>query len=404
MASTSLSTLAIIAAIAVAAPLGAELLRRFRVPGAVLELLAGIIVGPHVLAWAKPDPIILSLSDLGLAFLMFLAGFEIDFRLIRGRPLRLATVGWVLSLVIAFAVGGLLVGRHLALSPLLIALALTSTAMGTLMPMLRDGGVVGTRLGTYTLAVCTVGEFGPVLAVALLLSSDSPLKVSVLLMVFVVVAAGAALVASRPKPPRFIELLRRNLETSAQLPVRISVLFIVILVWLATELGFDVLLGAFTAGVVVRLASGGPETDVVRGKLEAIGFGFLVPIFFVVSGMNFDVTALLGDRSALLRLPMFLGLLFVARGLPALVLYRHDLPREDRVPLALFSSTALPIVVVITQIGLKTGRVLPVNAAALLGAAMASVMIFPLLAFRAVRRAHPDAPVEVAGGRLEREP
>ncbi|MGZ4703832.1 MAG: cation:proton antiporter domain-containing protein, partial [Acidimicrobiales bacterium] len=197
----------------------------------------------------------------------------------------------------------------------------------------------------------------------------------------------AALIAIRPQPPKVVALLRKNLHSSSQLPVRISVLLIILLVWLASSLGLDVLLGAFAAGVVVRLLSQGDDGEVVRVKLEAIGFGFLVPIFFIVSGMQFDVDALLSSPSTLLRLPLFLVLFLVVRGIPALVLYRRDLPRDQLVPLALFSATGLPLIVVITGIGVDTGRMLPENAAALVGAGMVSVLIFPVVGFSRLRRA-----------------
>jgi Kef-type K+ transport system membrane component KefB len=164
-------------------------------------------------------------------------------------------------------------------------------------------------------------------------------------------------------------------------------------VWVASRLGLDVLLGAFAAGVVVRLFSAGEDAEVIRVKLEAIGFGFLIPIFFIVSGMKFDLDALIHDPATLLRVPIFLGLFFVVRGLPAIVLYRKDVPQLQLMPLALFSATALPLVVVITSIGTDTGRMLPGNAAALVGAGMVSVLLYPLVAFSLLKRAgvEPDA-------------
>jgi Kef-type K+ transport system membrane component KefB len=175
------------------------------------------------------------------------------------------------------------------------------------------------------------------------------------------------------------------------LPVRVAVLFILGLVYLAFRLGLDVLLGAFAAGIVVRLFVRGQDSGVVKDKLEAIGFGFLVPIFFIVSGMNFHLTALTSSPATLLRVPLFLVLFLVARGTPALLLYRHDLPRQQRVPLALFSATALPLVVVITTIGVAEGRMRPANAAALVGAGMLSVLLYPMVARALLGRTRPAA-------------
>ena len=237
------------------------------------------------------------------------------------------------------------------------------------------------------LAVGTVGEFLPIVAIALLLTSDNPGATALLLVVFIVLAVGATLVATRARSPRVVGLMQRHLNSSAQLPVRVAVLMVVGLVWVASHLGLDVLLGAFAAGIIVRLFTAGEEQHAVGSKLEAIGFGFLVPIFFVVSGMKFDLDALTSDPTTLLRVPLFLALFLVVRGLPALLLYRKDLPRPDRAALAFFSATALPLVVVITGIGLDTGRMRPENAAALVGAGMLSVLLFPLIGFAIRRRA-----------------
>lgn len=386
MEPSDIATLAVIASVAVLAPLLAELLRRFRIPGVVIEIGLGIVIGPQVLAIAEINTVEKSLSELGLAFLMFLAGFEIDFQKIKGPPLTRATVGWLMSLALAFALAWVLVAEGFALSALIVGLALTSTALGTLLPMLRDSGALDTRFGAFVLAVGTLGEFGPIVAVALLLTGDNPGGTALLLVAFVAIAAGAAAVASRSHTPKVLAVLQKHLHSSAQLPVRISVLLVVLLVWVASELGLDVLLGAFAAGIVVRLFTAGDDQHAIGTKLEAIGFGFLIPIFFIVSGMKFDLEALTSEPSTLLRVPIFLAMFLIVRGVPALVLYRRDLPTSDLVPLALFSATALPLVVVITEIGLSTDRMLPENAAALVGAGMLSVLLFPLIGFALRRR------------------
>lgn len=394
MESSNISTLAVIAAVAVCAPLLAELLRRFRIPGVVIEIGLGIIIGPQVLKLAQISDVVTAFSELGLTFLMFLAGYEINFGQIKGTPLNKAVGGWFISLVLAFAVGAVMVTAGFGLNTLILGLALTSTALGTLLPMLRDSGTLETHFGGLVLAIGTVGEFGPIVAVALLLTGANPLGTSILLVVFVVIAASAALLAARAHQPRFVSMLSKHLHSSAQLPVRISVLLIVLLVWVASELGLDVLLGAFAAGIVVRLFSAGRDEEVIRVKLEAIGFGFLIPIFFIVSGMKFDLDALTSDPATLLRLPIFLGLFLVVRGVPAFLLYRNEVPRKQLLPLALFSSTALPLVVVITSIGLSTGRMLPANAAALVGAGMLSVLLYPLIGFALLRRGASDTDLE----------
>lgn len=400
----TITTLAVIAAAAVAAPLLAELLRRWRIPSVVLEIGLGIVIGPQVLKLAHLNEVVDGFSEMGLTFLMFLAGYEIDFNRIKGKPLTRAATGWAMSLVLAFAGAAIMVQTGFALSTLLIGLALTTTALGTLLPMLRDAGALETTFGNHVLAIGTVGEFGPIVAIALLLTGSNPVSTTILLVVFVAVAVAAALLAARSHVPRVIAVLQKNLHSSAQLPVRVSVLLIILLVWVASRLGLDVLLGAFAAGIVVHLFSEGEDAKTIQVKLEAIGFGFLIPIFFIVSGMRFDVDALLSDPGNIVRLLLFLVLFLVVRGVPALVLYRRDLPKGDLVPLALFSATALPLVVVITTIGLDSERMLPSNAAALVGAGMLSVLLYPLIGF-ALRRRHgaadPPPGAELTGDATE---
>lgn len=384
--SEALGSLAVIAAVAVLAPLLAEWLRRLRIPSVVIEIGLGIVIGPQVLALAQTGELVDAFANFGLCFLMFLAGFDIDLDRVEGAPLTRAALGWAISLVLGFGLAWVLVTEGFALSSLLIGLALTTTALGTLLPMLRDEGVAETRFGAFVLAVGSVGEFGPIVAIALLLTGDNPARTGVLLLAFIALTVVAALLAARPTPPRVVSLLSKHLNSSAQLPVRLSVLAIVLLVWIASDLGLDVLLGAFAAGVVVRLFTTGKDSAVVASKLEAIGFGFVIPIFFVYSGMNFDLDALTSEPATFLRLPLYLVLFLVVRGAPALLLYRDVAPRS-RAALAFFSATALPLVVVITGIGTATGRMRPENAAALVGAGMLSVLIYPLIGFALHRKA-----------------
>jgi Kef-type K+ transport system membrane component KefB len=223
-------------------------------------------------------------------------------------------------------------------------------------------------------------------AVALLLTKKEAVLTSLLLVVFIAVAVITVLVAARAQPPRLVSLLNKHLESSAQLPVRVSLLLIVLLVLLAETLGLDVLLGAFAAGIVVRLFSASSESEAIRAKLEAIGFGFLIPIFFVVSGIDFDLHVFIHHPASLWRVPVFLGLMLLARGAPVYLLYRDAAPRSQRFPMAMFSATGLPLIVVITSIALAEGRMLQVNAASLVAAGMLSVMLFPAIGLVRLRK------------------
>jgi Kef-type K+ transport system membrane component KefB len=372
----------VIAAAAVIAPLLSELLRRWRVPSVLFELLLGILVGPAVLGWVEVDEFVKGLSELGLAVLFFLAGYEINFAKLRGAPINRGVAGWVLSLVLGLGTGAVLALEGFVISSLLIGLALTTTAIGTLMPMLRDREMLDTRFGNFLVAAGAVGEFGPILAVTLLLSGSSPGTEAVLLIIFAVLAVGVAAMASRPQPPRLVELLQRHLSTSTQLPVRIIILLIIALVVVATELGLDNLLGAFAAGMIARLALSPEQNEALSPRIEAIGFGFLIPVFFIVSGVNFDLDSLISSTSAMVKVPIFLGLMLLVRGLPALFVYKGLLATRERASLMLLQATALPLLVVITQIGLETEQMKPENAAALVGAGMVSVLVFPLIGFK----------------------
>lgn len=378
--------LVIIGAVAVLAPLVVDLPPRLRLPVVVAELGFGILIGPDVLGLVEVDDLIDFLSQLGLAFLFFLAGLEIDLGRIRGRPIRLATGGWLLSIALAFGITGILHATGYVISELYLAIALSTTALGVLMPILRDLGELETRFGTFTVAAGALGEFGPILAIALLLSGDSAGLAAILLVVFTVAALLAAFLTLRFRPPRLIGVLQRTMHSSAQLPVRLSILILLALVYLASREGLDLLLGAFAAGIIVGLVTKSEDAEPLRVKLEGIGFGFFIPIFFVVSGIEFDLEALLDSPSSILRVPLFLLLFLVVRGLPALLLYRRDLPRAERLPLALLSSTALPLVVAVTTIAVEAGKMRSENAAALVGAAMISVFLYPLIALTLRRR------------------
>jgi Kef-type K+ transport system membrane component KefB len=401
MALGELHSLLLIFGVAAVAPPLCEWIPRIRLPLVVLEIILGILIGPQVLGWATAGPTIEVLANFGLAFLFFLAGFEIDFPAIRGRPIISAALGWLMSLVVCLGVGFGLQGCGIVDSGLIVGAALSTTALGTLMPILRDAKELSTRFGAYAVAAGAVGEFAPIVLVALALSPGEGERgeALVLMLVFTTLTLVGAFVALRYRPPRLITVLQEKMDTSAQLPVRLAILVLASLVILARNLGLDAILGAIAAGVLVALASPGEHGKALRHKLDGIGFGFFVPIFFVTTGLRYDLHALITSRLALLQLPLFLALFLVVRGLPALLsIARGDLDIRSRVALAFFSATELPLVVAIAEIGVKSGRLLPETAASLVGAGMASVLLFPITALTLRRMAVPrhDARSEVA--------
>ncbi|MGV1048888.1 MAG: cation:proton antiporter [Solirubrobacterales bacterium] len=353
---------------------------RFLAPVVVVEIALGILVGPQVLDIATADSFIAFFANLGLGMLFFFAGYEIDFQRIRGQPLELGAGGWLLSIVLALALGGLLAAAGVIDSFLYTGTALATTAMGTLIPILRDNGELRTRFSTYLLAAGGAGAFGPVLLVTLFLTTDHPVHEALILVAFVVLAVAVAL-ASSGLAVRGWPLLERTLESSSQLAVRITVVLVFGLVLLANQIGLDVLLGGFVAGMITRLALRGQEVRVFESKLAAVGFGFFVPFFFVTSGIGFDLDAL-GSAGALAKLVMFLCLFLVVRGAPALLLYRGAFDLRDRGALAFYSATELPLVVAIATIAVSAGHMRTSTAAGLIGAGMLSTLAFPLVAAR----------------------
>ena len=389
MNETTLTSFVVILVVVALAPVVADALARWvPVPSVVLEILAGVLIGP-ALGWAHVDDVIEFFSQLGLALLMFLAGLEIDIARVRGRPLQRATAGWLASLVIGIAVGVSLSNIDGARSGLIVGMAITTTALGTLLPILRDSGESRTAFGTTVLAGAAVGELGPIVAITILLGSDRPARTLVVLIIFVVVVIVAATLAMRERNARMARLIEATLTTSGQLAVRLVVLFVAFMVWTADELGLDILLGAFAAGMVTRLFAAGSserEAELVEAKLQGLGFGFFIPVFFVVSGIQFDLDSVLDDPVILVAVPLILLAFLLVRGLPTALL-QPGMAAGDRLALTCYLGTALPLVVVVTTIGVQTGRLSSPTAAALVTAAMVSVLVFPMAAGRARRDA-----------------
>ncbi|CAM5569884.1 Glutathione-regulated potassium-efflux system protein KefB [Streptomyces alboniger] len=391
-------TLILIMAAAVLAPLLAHGAGRWaRIPVVIFEIVLGILIGPDVLGWAHTGEVIDVLSDLGLSMLIFLAGHEIRFDAIRGDTLRRSLGAWGVTLVLGLGVAAALTGLDLART-VIIGTALTSTALGAVLPILRDSGDLEGRFGTVVMAFGSVGEFGPVVAMAVLLSGRSPGVSTLVLALFAAITAAAVYWALRPRPPWFADIIRRTLHTSGQFAVRFVMLLLVAMLALSQAFGLDVLLGAFAAGLLTRLVLRGavPESsEEILAKVEAMGFGFLVPLFFLVTGIEFDLSALLAGGRPLVLLVAFLALFLLVRGLPVHVLAPRDLEPSSRGALTLYSATCLPLVAAITAIGVDEDALREGEAAALVGAAMVSVLVFPLLATRLrakVREVPPGLP------------
>jgi Kef-type K+ transport system membrane component KefB len=353
-----------------------------RIPQVVALILGGVLIGPQALNVASPSHTEL-FANLGLGFLFLLAGFELDPRLVRGREGRLALGAWVASVVLAIVVVELLELAGFVTAFVAVSIGLTTTALGTLLPILREHEMDSGPLGRYMFAAGAIGEIGPVLAMALLLGRYGA-AVEVLGIAFVGGAAFAlsAMARSTRGSPLGRVIARTSSDTS-QSRLRLTTLLLTFLLFLSAEFGIDVVLGAFFAGMAVRRAQL-HDVAAFEHKLDTIGYGFFIPVFFVTSGMALDVRSIL---DAPLRLLVFFLLLLTVRGLPTFVLYRHVLSPTRRLQLALLSATALPLLVALAEIGLDRGMMLRDNAAALVGAGILSVAIFPLVATRLEHRA-----------------
>lgn len=374
-------TLLIVPLLAVLAPLFARgVSRLLPVPIVVFELLLGILAGPAVLGWATPSDFAEGMSEFGLAILFFVAGTEIEFAAFRGRLGRRASSGWLISLGAAIGAGFVLAPGEEAI---VIGVALSSTALGTILPILRDAGELHTPFGKAASAVGAVGEFGPLIAISIFLGSREPGVATIVLAAFVAIAGLGIWLASRVPHGKMHTVVNSTLHTSAQFAIRVVLLVLSALVALSVALDLDMLLGAFTAGIIWRLLmrdASEKDRAAVESKIEGVAFGFLIPIFFVYTGVTFDLQALLDEPLLFLLLPVGLVGLLVLRGLPSMLAAPEDATGRDRLSLALLGATGLPIIVAVTAVGVDEGILSTTHQSVLVATGMLSVLVFPLVA------------------------
>ena len=348
-------------------------------PTVVVEIVLGIVIGPEVLGWASDGMYIQFLANFGLALLFFFAGLEVVEKHVPRRAIVRGSLGWAISLALGIAIGYLLQLAGLGAEGWLLGIALSTTALGTLVPILRDSGILPTPLGTAVLGTGVAGEFWPITVMSVFLTGVYGAAAEIaLLVVFGAITIGTAFIAMRARPPRIVATLRETLHSTGQAAVRLSIALIAALVLLARDVGFDFVLGAFAAGLIVGLVLDNPEGGIVRLRLEGIGFGLLIPIYFVATGLTFDLDSLLTARGLGLAV-LFLALLLVVRGTPSL-LWLRDLGPRGTASVAHFAATALLLVVAIVGIGTDRGAITGDLGASLIGAAMVSVLVYPLLA------------------------
>jgi Kef-type K+ transport system membrane component KefB len=395
----SFSGVAIVAAVALGAPLALGVFPKLRLPAVVLEIVLGIVIGPQVLGWVSIDTPIQVLSLLGLAFLLLLAGLEVEYERFRGGLLRLTALAYALSFGLALLIGFGLNAGGLVKSPLFVAIVLSATSLGIVIPVLKDAGQVSTPFGQLVVAGASIAEIATIVLLTLFFSEETgSLGVRLVLLGLFglfVVAVGVAVIGVEHSMRISAALLRLQ-DTTAEIRIRASFLLLAVFVVLAEELGLEAILGAFLAGAIIKLvdrdrAMTHPQ---FRLKLEAVGYGIFVPFFFVATGVSLDLEALFASGETIARVPIFLGALLVARGLPALM-YRPLVTSAQTAASGLLQATSLSFLVVAGEIGVELDLIRPATYAALVAAGLLSVLLFPFTALRllrgAERRAQPAA-------------
>jgi Kef-type K+ transport system membrane component KefB len=386
----SLTNLLIVSVVAFAAPFLLGLVPRLRLPSVVVEIVAGIVIGPSVLGIVTADQAVSVIALIGLAFVLFLAGLEIDFRKLRGPVLRLTGLGFVLSFGVGVTVSLGLKAVGLVDTPLLVAIILSATSLGVLVPVLKDAGEISSTFGQLIIAAASIADFGAIILLTVFFSGEGGTGSTLLLLgsLFVLAAVVLAVVRGAERSMRIRADLLRLQDTTAQIRIRAALALFVGFAAIAEELGLEAILGAFVAGAIISLV----DADEVmthpdfRRKLEAIGFGFFIPVFFVTSGVRFDLEALTTSASNLAMVPVFLAALLVVRGVPALV-YRRVLDGPRTAIAGIMQATSLPFIVAATGIGMQLGLIDAAASAALVGAGLLSVLAFPLTGLVLLRRA-----------------
>jgi Kef-type K+ transport system membrane component KefB len=396
MTQVHFTNLLIVVAVALLAPLVLGFFPRIRLPAIVLEIVLGVVIGPSGLGWVKPDLPVSILALVGLAFLLFLSGLEIDIERLRGRILKVTALGFLGSFAIAIVLGlGLHAGGFVK-SPLFVAIVLVATSLGVIVPVLKDSGNIGSNFGQLVIAAASIADFGAIILLSVFFSgrgSTSTAATLILLGVFgVVVGLVGVAIAGVEHSMSLSRVLRRLQDTTAQIRVRSAFVLLIGFTALADSVGLETILGAFAAGALLSLidrdeAMTHPQ---FRLKLEAVGFGVFIPVFFVTSGLRFDLNALFASASTVARVPLFLLAIYLARGLPAFV-YVRLLGRSRSVIAGVLQATSLPFIVTATQIGVQLGVITRASAAGLVAAGLLSVVISPALGLVLLRREQPDA-------------
>lgn len=382
--SNPLVSFAWIMAAAVTAPLISWATEK-RVPAVVLLIGAGILIGPHWLGLASTEGGVGLLKQLGLGMLFLLAGYEINPAMIRSREGRTSATTWLVCMGLSFAGACALLHPHNTSTAVVLAIAFTSTAVGTLMPIMKQQQVLHTPVGRSLLVHGAIGEIFPIFAMALLLSARSTWVTAIVLAAFFVIAL---VVAAIPRTVRFLlpwtaRAMVLNAGATNQTVMRLVLWMLGVLMAVAAVFELDVVLGAFAAGFILRRLVPEKFGEAVEQRLDIVGYSLLIPVFFVCSGMTIDPRAV-ADKPWLLCI--LVPLIYVVRGLPVLIRELFFTTGSqltnvrEKIQLSLYAATALPIIAAVTEVAVESQLLSEENASLLVAAGSVTVLIFPFIA------------------------
>ena len=382
--SNPLVSFAWIMAVAVTAPLISWATGK-RVPAVVLLIGAGILIGPHWLGLASTEGGVGLLKQLGLGMLFLLAGYEINPAMIRSREGRTSATTWLVCMGLSFAGACVLLQPHNTSTAVVLAIAFTSTAVGTLMPIMKQQQVLHTPVGRSLLVHGAIGEIFPIFAMALLLSARSTWVTAIVLAAFFVIAL---VVAAIPRTVRFLlpwtaRAMVLNAGATNQTVMRLVLWMLGVLMAVAAVFELDVVLGAFAAGFILRRLVPEKFGEAMEQRLDIVGYSLLIPVFFVCSGMTIDPRAV-ADKPWLLCI--LVPLIYVVRGLPVLIRELFFTTGSqltnvrEKIQLSLYAATALPIIAAVTEVAVESQLLSEENASLLVAAGSVTVLIFPFIA------------------------
>ena len=389
---TAFFSLLLITLLAVIVPVVLSRLHIVRLPIVVGEILAGIVIGQSGFNLVQKTPTLDFLAEFGFTFLMFLSGLEVSFGMLShslrdgkkrfhaGGPIPLAFLNFGFTLLLATAIGFALKHFGMTRNGILMGLILSTTSLGIVVPILKERGMNATPYGQLVLVSSLLSDFATLLLLSLtigVISHGFGFEILFFLVLLAAFLAAARLGQWAKRIPGLLRMIDELSHATGQLRVRGAFALMVILVALAQALGVELILGAFLAGAITSLLGGDDKTP-LREKLDAIGYGFFVPIFFIMVGANFDLRALLSSSSALLLVPILIVAAYVVKFLPALVFLPANGWRKTFAAGALLSSR-LSLIIAASAIALKLELVSPATNSAIILLAIVTCTVSPVL-------------------------